>query len=444
MSSEIRPTGASPLLADSAAAATAAPPATSAADATLAAAATPGTPATPPTPATIAAYREPGSGTPAWDLVCLSHLRWDFVYQRPQHLMSRFGGRGRVLFVEEPIADAPEPRIELRDCAPGVTGVVPHLPPGCRGEAAERLQEELLGRLLSALGVSDFVLWYYTPMALGFTRRLEPLATVYDCMDELLLFKDAPPELLRREAELLERADVVFTGGASLYEAKQRLHDCVFAFPSSIDAAHFRRARAPLGEPPDQAAIPRPRLGYFGVIDERIDLPLLAAVAERRPDWHLCLVGPVAKIDPAMLPRRANVHHLGMKRYDELPAYLAGWQAALMPFALNDATRFISPTKTPEYLAGGRPVVSTPVRDVERVYGTLGLVEIAEGPDAFIAAVERVLAAGADPARRQDWLARVDDHLAGLSWDRTFGEMRERIEAVVETRRAARVLWACG
>lgn len=368
------------------------------------------------------------------DLVCLSHLRWDFVYQRPQHLMSRFARDRRVFFVEEPVFGEGPPRLEITGRPEGVQVAVPQLPAGLSPEAAEAAQGDLLLGLLAGHGIDDYVLWYYTPMAIAFTDSLRPAAVVYDCMDELSLFRGAPPALLEREAKLLEAADLVFTGGQSLYEAKRERHPEVYAFPSSIDAEHFARARGEIAEPADQAALPRPRLGYFGVIDERIDLDLLAAVADARPDWQLVLVGPVVKIDPATLPRRPNLHYLGMKGYGELPGYLAGWDVALMPFALNESTRFISPTKTPEYLAGGRPVVSTPIHDVVRPYGEQGLVEIAASPEEFVASTARALEGGAG---RGDWLRRVDELLARSSWSRTWRQMSDLIDEAVAARRGA-------
>jgi UDP-galactopyranose mutase len=372
--------------------------------------------------------------------VCLSHLRWDFVYQRPQHLMSRFARDRRVFFFEEPIweAEGSEPRLEVGERQGGVILGVPHLPGGLSPERAEALQGELLRELLERHEVSEFVLWYYTPMAIPFAEGLEPVAVVYDCMDELSLFRGAPRELVDREARLLAAADLVFTGGQSLYEAKREKHPRVHAFPSSIDAEHFRQARDDRPDPADQAGIPGPRLGYFGVIDERLDLDLLAAVAEARPDWHLVMVGPVVKIDPASLPQRPNLHWLGMKSYPELPEYLSGWDVALMPFALNESTRFISPTKTPEYLAGGRPVVSTPIRDVVKPYGESGMVEIADGPEAFVAAVDRVLRRALASEDRESWLRRVDEHLSHGSWSRTWQQMSELIEAAVVSRQERR------
>lgn len=372
------------------------------------------------------------------DLVCLSHLRWDFVYQRPQHLMSRFARDRRVFFVEEPIwGDGPK-RLEIAERPGGVRVAVPHLQHGLSAEEAEAAQAELLSGMLSEQGVSEYVLWYYTPMALSFSEHLTPRAVVYDCMDELSLFRGAPRELLDRESRLLERADLVFTGGQSLYEAKRDRHPSVHAFPSSIDVEHFARARNGIPHPADQRDLPRPRLGYFGVIDERIDLDLLAAVAEARPAWQIVMVGPVVKIDPATLPRRENLHYLGMKPYGELPAYLAGWDVALMPFARNESTRFISPTKTPEYLAGGRPVVSTSIRDVVRPYGEMGLVAIADEPGELVAAVEQAFETLC-PERpgRGSWLSKVDEHLSRGSWTRTWQQMSELIEQAVAKRAAS-------
>jgi UDP-galactopyranose mutase len=367
------------------------------------------------------------------DLICLSHLRWDFVWQRPQHLMSRFARDRRVFFVEEPIFEPTEPRLEVSERKGGIHVAVPHLPYGLSPEQVEAAQGELLRELLEQHEITEYVLWYYTPMAIPFTEGLEPLGVVYDCMDELSLFRGAPRELLDRESKLLAAADLVFTGGQSLYEAKRERHPRVHPFPSSIEAEHFRQAREACPEPADQAALPRPRMGYFGVIDERLDLDLIAAVADARPDWQIVMVGPVVKIDPESLPRRANLHYLGMKGYADLPLYLSGWDVALMPFAQNESTRFISPTKTPEYLAGGRPVVSTPVRDVVKPYGEEGLVEIADAantPEEFVAAIERALS-----GYGEGWLDRVDEFLSHGSWSRTWREMSDLIDAAVATRR---------
>ncbi|MFN8720533.1 MAG: glycosyltransferase family 1 protein [Rhodospirillales bacterium] len=355
-------------------------------------------------------------------IVCLSHLRWSFVHQRPQHLLVRAARGGRVLFVEEPVFEAGAvPRIELRPQPSGVVVCVPVLPPSAEPAAVEVLRG-LLDGLLAGRPGDPLVLWYYTPMALAFTDHLAPDAVVYDCMDELSGFRGAAAGLRAMEQRLFDRADLVFAGGASLYEAKRHRHHAVHAFPSSIDAAHFARARGPVADPPGQAGIPRPRLGWFGVIDERMDLDLFAGVADRRPDWQLVMVGPVVKIDPASLPRRANVHWIGPRDYSDLPDHLAGWDVGIMPFALNEATRYISPTKTPEFLAAGVPVVSTPVADVARPWGEAGLVEIAATAEAT---VERAAALMARP--RGPWLERVDRRLANMSWDRTWAAMEARL-----------------
>ncbi|MDP9162572.1 MAG: glycosyltransferase, partial [Pseudomonadota bacterium] len=364
-------------------------------------------------------------------LLCFSHLRWEFVVQRPQHLMNRFARTAPVVIWEEPI-DAEEgasPSLHIRPTAdnPRVTLITPRLPQGGSEEQRDATLKALLDGYLAGVP-GDLVAWYYTPMMLPFSRHLTPVCTVYDAMDELANFRFAPPMLLELERELLERSDVVFTGGYSLYESKKQKHGNVHPFPSSVDRAHFAKARGTVSEPADQAAIARPRLGFYGVIDERIDLELIAAVADARPDWQLIMVGPVVKISEEELPRRANIHWLGGRSYDELPAYLSGWDVALMPFAINAATRFISPTKTPEYLAAGVPVVSTPIRDVKRHYERVAGVRIAGTADQFIAGCEAQLALRASGDR---WLAEVDGLLSTMSWDITQARMAALIDEVI-------------
>jgi UDP-galactopyranose mutase len=266
-------------------------------------------------------------------------------------------------------------------------------------------------------------------MALEFSRELEPLAVVFDCMDDLSGFAFAPRALRDLEEELLDRADVVFTGGRSLYEAKRLLHPSVHAFPSSVDVQHFARGRLRGADPQDQAAIGSPRIGFYGVIDERVDLALIEGVADARRDWQLVLVGPVLKIDPGDLPRADNIHWLGAKDYDSLPRYLAGWDVAMMPFARNRSTQFISPTKTLEYLAGGKPVVSTSIRDVVRPYGEDGIVRIADDVHGWVTAIEEALAEDATERQR-----RSAGTLERSSWDRTWEAMHELIAATVAER----------
>ncbi|HEY2774695.1 MAG TPA: UDP-galactopyranose mutase [Candidatus Binatia bacterium] len=361
---------------------------------------------------------------PEPDLVCFSHLRWDFVFQRPHHLMTRWARDRRVFFFEEP---SPKPsdraRLELRLTSHGVHLVTPHLPAGA--DTATTIAE-LLPEFFRSRAIRRFVSWYYSPLWLESTSALEPAAIVYDCMDELSGFRNASPRLKVFERELCRVADLVFTGGQSLFESKRFLHRSVHAFPSAVDIAHFAKARTPEVDPPDQADIPHPRLGFFGVIDERMDLDLVEQLAERRPDWHIVLVGPITKIDPESVPKRPNIHLLGSKPYEELPAYLGGWDVALLPFAHNEATHFISPTKTPEYLAGGRPVVSTSIRDVVRPYGELGLAEIADTAEEFESCIEFLLSSDSAERRR-----RADEFLAGISWDQTWSAMKSLVDAAV-------------
>jgi len=384
------------------------------------------------------------------DLVCFSHLRWDFVFQRPQHLLTRCARDGRVFFVEEPIFGNGSMKLELREADGGVQVVVPHLPEGLHSEVATTaVMKEMIQRLFSEQGIREYVFWYYTPMALSFTKGFSPVASIYDCMDELSAFKGAHSRLADFERELFSRVDLVFTGGQSLYEAKRNQHRAVYAFPSSIDAAHFGKARVFENDPVDQKDIPHPRLGFFGVIDERFDIELLDAVAIKRPDWQFVIIGPTVKIDPATLPRHANIHYLGPKKYEELPEYLAGWDVALLLFARNESTRFISPTKTPEYLAAGKPVISTSIRDVVRPYGELNLVRIADTPNEFIKAAEELLGdtnsepgavatgsvGNSQTVTDKAWLQKVDAFLADMSWDKTWEQMSSLISQTVDKKR---------
>lgn len=371
----------------------------------------------------------------SYSLICLSHLRWDFVYQRPQHLLSRFAKQTNVYFFEEPIFGDEPTRLDVSRREDNLFVIVPRISHADReSRNVAEIQRDLLDGFIEAENINEFVLWFYTPMAMDFAAHLEPLATVFDCMDELSAFKFAPPELIENERKLLEKADVVFTGGQSLYEAKKDKHANVYAFPSSIDVKHFNQARKIEDEPADEEWIPHPRLGFCGVIDERMDIELLGKMAEMRPEWYFVMIGPVVKIAEEDLPRRENIHYLGGKDYQDLPAYLAGWDVALMPFAMNESTKYISPTKTPEYMAAGLPVVSTPIRDVVRPYGERGFVHIASTAEEFVEACEKCLAEDDASARLQT----ADEFLSHNSWDKTFGEMSRLIdEAIAEKPKAA-------
>src|SRR5215210_1020353 len=376
------------------------------------------------------------SHTPS-TLICFSHLRWDFVYQRPQHLISRFATIFTVYFVEEPFHDAPgEPTLSLTSKNDNLWIVRPHLPAGTNIEETEKILKILLDRLLKNKNSDDVIFWYYTPMALSFSSHYKPALTIYDCMDELSHFKNAPRRLKEFEDALLKKADLVFTGGQSLYDYKKDRHHNIHPFPSSIDKKHFEQARIVKEEPEDQKNISGVKLGFYGVIDERFDVDLIKSIALLRPNWNVLLLGPVVKINPDALPKLPNVHLLGGKSYDELPHYVSGWDIALIPFAINDSTKFISPTKTPEYLAAGVPVVSTPIRDVVKPYGEKGIVKIASTAEEFVDAAEEYM-----KLDRSKWLPEVDEFLSDKSWSATFMEMMKKINSTLNTNRKSKPVY---
>lgn len=354
------------------------------------------------------------------DIFCFSHLRWGFVYQRPQHLLSRFADVTRVFYMEEPIFYDGENNIEInKQGDKDIYVIVPYFKHGLTETEINDELSKAIVHVIETYGVDSYVAWYYTPMALNFTQNIKPALVVYDCMDELSAFKFAPVELKQKEKELLSKADVVFTGGQSIYNAKKDQHPFIHAFPSSIDKPHFAQARAWDDDPADQTNIPHPRFGFFGVIDERFDISLIEEVARQKPDWHFLLIGPVVKIDPQTLPKLDNIHYLGGKKYNELPHYLAGWDIAIIPFAINESTKFISPTKTPEYLAGGKPVISTPITDVVDPYGKEGLVYIVNNAEEFIRAAAFELSL----EEKVKWLSEVDEFIKDNSWDNTWQQM---------------------
>lgn len=357
-------------------------------------------------------------------LIVFSHLRWDFVFQRPQHLLSRLANHYQILFFEEPIYHDGPARMDIATPLPNLTVLKPHTPinkPGFHDEQMPYLKEML--RHVSDEFEQPLV-WFYTPMALPLLDELSPRHIVYDCMDELSAFKNPPMGLIAREEALLRKADIVFTGGPSLYEAKKDRHPNVHCFSSSVDIGHFRQALDRNIAHPSQQELPRPRLGFYGVIDERLDADLVAKVAQARPDWQLVLVGPVVKIDPASLPRYPNVHYMGQQAYQTLPQFLAAWDVCLMPFAMNESTRFISPTKSLEYMAAELPIVSTPVKDVVDQHSDV--VEIATDADDFIAACDRAL--NMSDGQRQRSIRLMRDKLARTSWDATAAKMLDLLE----------------
>jgi UDP-galactopyranose mutase len=372
--------------------------------------------------------------TPPSPLVVFSHLRWDFVFQRPQHILSRLAATRPVLFIEEPVPSSDGvDRWEFTSPTTGVTVCRPHTTVAGGGFSGDQcaVLKPLIRQLVADRAGDEYDLWFYTPMALAVAEELTPRVIIYDKMDDLAAFKFAPPDMREREDAVLAKADVVFTGGPSLYRStKDRHHHC-HCFPSSVDAEHFGRAATPLPEPEGQANIPHPRLGFFGVLDERFDASLLANAASLRPNWHFVLVGPVVKIDPADLPRLPNIHYLGQRRYEDLPAYLSGWDVAILPFAQNEATRSISPTKTLEYMAADKPIVSTPIPDVANTYGTV--VGLGTTAEEFVAACEAAYFESAnEKASRR---SRYRDILAATSWDATVETMAGLIEEASRRKR---------
>ncbi len=357
-------------------------------------------------------------------LIVFSHLRWDFVYQRPQHLLSRLANYYKIVFVEEPVYSDGPPGLEKHEPAANVTVYRPRTPLALPGFHDDQLP--FMHRLVQQIARDnpEHMVWLYTPMALPLLRELSPQLVAYDCMDELAAFKNSPKQLLQRETALFKVADIVFTGGPSLYRAKQSRHANVHCFPSSVDVSHFEQALDRRSAHPAMENIPHPRLGYYGVIDERFDLELLKALAEARPEWQIVLVGPVVKIDPASLPRMSNIHYLGQQPYEALPQFLAGWDVCLLLFALNESTRFISPTKTLEYMAAELPVVSTPIVDVVEMFGNC--VRIAGDAPAFIAACEAALN---DRAANLEMLPHMRAAVRATSWEATARHMHQLLES---------------
>ena len=359
------------------------------------------------------------SGPP---IVVFCHLRWEFVTQRPQHLISRLARHRKVLFVEEPIGHDFQERgtAQMQQVAENILVLRPRTD-------FNRLNEEIAPLVLDFLERAHWqkpILWFYSAAFGALADRIPHSLLVYDCMDELSAFKGAPPSLIEQEKRLLATADVVFTGGKSLYEAKKQWSDKVWCYPSSVDSAHFAQAlHAGTTIPADLQKITRPVVGYYGVIDERIDYALLESTAKQNPEMSFVMIGPVVKVDPAELPRADNLHYLGSKDYSELPAYLKGFDIAMMPFARNESTKFISPTKTLEYLAAQKPIISTPIYDVVRDYSAV--IPIVETAEQFSTALANFL--GEDPAQREVRLGNYQNILQAVSWDKTVAGMEHNL-----------------
>lgn len=367
-------------------------------------------------------------------IIVFSHLRWDFVYQRPQQLLTRLAQHYRVIFIEEPIYQAGDSFLKKFVPAPNVAVYQPHTPvlaPGFHDAQLPPLRSLLLNLLPDD---ANPIAWLYTPMAVPLLPLFHPELVVYDCMDELASFQNPPKQLLQRESALLNMADLVFAGGPSLYQAKKNRHPNVHCFPSSVDSVHFEQALDRHNSHPAHVDIPTPRLGFYGVIDERFDAELIRTMADAHSDWQIVLVGPIAKIDPSVLPQRINIHYLGQQPYQALPHFLADWDVCLLPFALNDATRFISPTKVLEYMAAGLPIVSTAITDVEQPYGKV--VAIAHNATEFVAACERAL--GATQQQKATLQQSMRTIIANTSWEATVERMRALLDAMSRSPNAIR------
>lgn len=373
-------------------------------------------------------------------LIVHCHLRWDFVWQRPQQLFSRLAADHAVLFIEEPLHGDGEPMLDITEPFPGVVRMVPRLPHGAAPDAdgewrllLPMMERALASHPLLAGRFNDPVQWFYSPMSAPvLLGRFGARGTVYDCMDELANFRFAPPDITEREQYLMARADIVYTGGYQLFEAKSRHHPNVYFHGCGVDAGHYGRARLASTRVPDAvASLPGPVFGYFGVIDERLDYPLIEALAREFPQGSVVMAGPLAKVSTEELPRLPNIRWLGQQPYEALPALVKGFDVCLMPFALNEATRCINPTKTLEYMAAGKPIVSTAVPDVVRHFTPV--VAVAADHEGFLDAAARA-ACKPDPALLREGIAKAMD----ASWDSTVATMRsELLSAVLPLRTAA-------
>jgi glycosyltransferase involved in cell wall biosynthesis len=378
----------------------------------------------------------PGSNTPMdRPIIVHSHLRWDFVWQRPQQILSRLAAHAPVLFVEEPIFldDSSGGRLEISVPFANVFRAVPYISADLRNDPdtypamVRSLVQDALADAgkLKGLFVNP-IQWFYSPATAPYMLgAFNEVAVVYDCMDELAQFRFAHPDLPRRERLLLRNADVVFTGGHKLYDAKRRYHRNVHFFGCGVDVAHFAKARSPETLiASDIASLPQPVFGYFGVIDERIDYELIAELAHACPDASVVMIGPVVKVDPATLPQADNIHWLGRREYSELPAYVKGFATCLMPFALNEATEYINPTKTLEYMAARKPIVSTAIADVVRNFTPI--VRVARSHEQFVALVARA-ARNPDLVLLGEGVKRADRE----SWESIVSEMGRLIGAAI-------------
>lgn len=355
-------------------------------------------------------------------LLCFSPVRWESVFQRPQHLMSHAAKKWRVFYMEDPTFDentsAPQMALKKHN---NLFVVTCKLPKDTSRTDTHTAMHDLLGKLCADYKIVNYGAWYYSPESINYTTDLYPRVVIYDCTSPI---NSTQSGLLHAENELITRSDLVFTNGKTLFEAKQNFHPEVYNFPSSIDKEHFMLARLELPEPADQEDILYPRLGLYGAIDECFDLDLLQALADRRPDWQFVLVGPVVGIDKDTLPEAENIHYLGEKPYEQMPSYISGWNAALLLVSTSKAAQAHVPTRTAEYLAAFKPMVATPVADIISPYYEMGLVNTADDVFAFESSIEEVLSYD----KRKEWKRSIDEFLKTHSWDVSWQQMRHLIK----------------
>ena len=352
-----------------------------------------------------------------YDMIVFCHLRWSFVYQRPQHIITRMAKEYKILFVEEPVpfGEGEENTFEMEE----INQNLHILKPKTKDIAGIR---QVLKSILKSKSFE--IGWFYSASFSPLISNFSFERIVYDCMDELSLFKGAPAELIDQEKFLMSEADIVFTGGKSLYDSKSGKHANVHCFPSSVEREHFGKALSELEIPDDIKHMEKSIVGYFGVIDERINMQLLHKVSTLNPNISFVMIGPVAKIGEEDLPRESNIHYLGMKSYEKLPNYLKAFDIAMMPFALSDATKYISPTKTLEYMAAGKPIISTAIKDVERDYSHCILI-IATAEE-FSRKIKEIL-----QRKEGTYTKEYEDILNKTSWDSTAKAMNDLIKTTV-------------
>jgi len=390
------------------------------------------------------AFASSNSLTPpshSFPIIVHCHLRWDFVWQRPQQFLSRLSKKHRILFVEGPILhdENIEPYAELKPSEkyPNVIVMQTYFPSSRfhDGEWVDAKRRELLDDVLCGPLKGKFersVQWFYDPMAVeAHLGQHGAISTVYDCMDELSQFKFCPPALIERESRLLAAADVVFAGGRKMWQSKSRYNSNAHFYGCGVDVNHFGKAQLSSTEiPEDIRHLEGPILGYFGVVDERLDYDLIAQLAAARPDWHIVMVGPTAKVDPADFPRAENIHWMGGRDYSQLPSYTKAFDLALMPFALNEATEYINPTKALEYMATATPIVSTPVPDV--VSNFASVVKISSSSEEFVELCQQQVAQF-DQVAVERGLKMASEN----TWDAIVAKLEKHIDEAL-SRKAAR------